>query len=317
MTGEAHLISGRRCGVSRLGVALDEAGRLAEERTCLRCGYNLRGLEPGGVCPECALPVRHSLNSDSLRFADRSWLRTVRRGLWLVTASFGGIVVTSYFTVFGALFGVLIDFDTRPGSFVAAALSVVGIATLAVCGVGAIVGLIGLLLVTACEPAERGGRAGVWARRWTRRLTWAFAPVGACTALLAQGKVMPSAICYECLPVAIALSIAVGLALAFAACLLMGSFIRRTEVPAGDLPWVAAVAVVAVGVLLAICVMANLVDGAFPGIQPVLIGDAILLVGVVPLTPVVILLLLVRTYRAVSRGWRDNLAGPWRMLRVR
>ena len=80
------------------GVALDDGGHLLEDRFCHRCGYNLRGLEVEGRCPECGLAVRESLGSDSLRTADRGWLRTVRRGWWLVMASFGAVVAPSFLT---------------------------------------------------------------------------------------------------------------------------------------------------------------------------------------------------------------------------
>ncbi len=51
-------------------VRLDAAGRVDADITGVRCGYNLRGLDPAGVCPECAAPVGPSLRSDLLRYAD-------------------------------------------------------------------------------------------------------------------------------------------------------------------------------------------------------------------------------------------------------
>src|SRR5262245_16191872 len=41
--------------------ASGEAALLEEDAACLGCGYNLRGLTIGGVCPECAEPVVRSL----------------------------------------------------------------------------------------------------------------------------------------------------------------------------------------------------------------------------------------------------------------
>ena len=59
--------------------------RLAVEADvlCLRCGYNLRGLDIAGTCPECGCPV-----ADSMHFpfsaADAQWLASVRDGaVWL------------------------------------------------------------------------------------------------------------------------------------------------------------------------------------------------------------------------------------------
>ena len=38
-----------------------EAGRrVADDVACYRCGYSLRGLDIGGLCPECGGPVDES-----------------------------------------------------------------------------------------------------------------------------------------------------------------------------------------------------------------------------------------------------------------
>jgi hypothetical protein len=51
---------------------------------CVNCGYNLRTLSAGGLCPECAAPVIDSLRRSNLNVADAGWLRRVGRGLgWL------------------------------------------------------------------------------------------------------------------------------------------------------------------------------------------------------------------------------------------
>ncbi len=51
---------------------------------CARCAYNLRGLSPAGVCPECGAPVAISLEGRLLRFADRRYVRTVDLGLTIL-----------------------------------------------------------------------------------------------------------------------------------------------------------------------------------------------------------------------------------------
>ncbi len=48
---------------------------------CVGCGYDLRGLELDGACPECATPVAESTNPERLVFADRTWLRIVNAGV--------------------------------------------------------------------------------------------------------------------------------------------------------------------------------------------------------------------------------------------
>jgi hypothetical protein len=53
---------------------------ISTDLPCVSCGYNLRGLDPAGRCPECATPVRKSLHEDLLRYAHPGWLRKVRWG---------------------------------------------------------------------------------------------------------------------------------------------------------------------------------------------------------------------------------------------
>ncbi len=64
--------------------SFDASGRLAADVACLTCGYNLRGLAPGGACPECGLAVGLSLRTDRLDAAPVVWRATLARGAtWL------------------------------------------------------------------------------------------------------------------------------------------------------------------------------------------------------------------------------------------
>lgn len=51
---------------------------------CIQCGYQLAGLSPQGVCPECGTPVAESIKGDGLAFASVAYLRTIARGLSMV-----------------------------------------------------------------------------------------------------------------------------------------------------------------------------------------------------------------------------------------
>jgi hypothetical protein len=53
---------------------------IATDLPCVSCGYNLRGLDPSGRCPECATPIADSMRGDLLRFSNPEWLRKVRWG---------------------------------------------------------------------------------------------------------------------------------------------------------------------------------------------------------------------------------------------
>ena len=66
-------------------VALDDAGRMAEDLPCIGCGYNLRGLFPTGGCPECGRVVAHSTRVAKMGRCDPAYLRRVGGGVdWLI-----------------------------------------------------------------------------------------------------------------------------------------------------------------------------------------------------------------------------------------
>lgn len=64
------------------GVA--SSGRITGALPCARCGYMLSGLGSDGACPECALPVAHSVAGDVLGAAPVSSLRLLQRGAGLI-----------------------------------------------------------------------------------------------------------------------------------------------------------------------------------------------------------------------------------------
>jgi hypothetical protein len=66
---------------------LDADGRLLDDLACRRCGYSLRGLARGGLCPECSTPVGRSIHGDLLEFSDPDWVTRVARGGSALTAS--------------------------------------------------------------------------------------------------------------------------------------------------------------------------------------------------------------------------------------
>jgi hypothetical protein len=77
---------------------IDEHGRLSAEVTCRQCGYNLNGLSPTGMCPECGLEIAKSLQTDRLAFADPQWVDTLAKGAkllawWLVLSIVLSMVV--------------------------------------------------------------------------------------------------------------------------------------------------------------------------------------------------------------------------------
>ncbi len=63
---------------------LDADVHVVADLPCGSCGYNLRTLSLGGVCPECARPVRQSMAARFLRCADAAWVRQLARGVLLL-----------------------------------------------------------------------------------------------------------------------------------------------------------------------------------------------------------------------------------------
>ncbi len=85
---------------------LDPAAVITADTPCVICGYNLRGLKPGGRCPECGSPVDRSVHGNLLRYADRGWLEKVFLGirlmLWSILLTILVVVTTLIAAALGA-----------------------------------------------------------------------------------------------------------------------------------------------------------------------------------------------------------------------
>ncbi|MGN6367257.1 MAG: hypothetical protein ACTHN5_03260 [Phycisphaerae bacterium] len=73
--------------------------RVEGDAPCRQCGYNLRGLEVIGKCPECGAAVENSIHGDLLQYSSGPWLEKVRLGftlvLWGILVQVVGIVVAA------------------------------------------------------------------------------------------------------------------------------------------------------------------------------------------------------------------------------
>jgi len=87
---------------------VDATGRhvLAVDIFCIRCGYNLRGLLRETVCPECGGQIERSLHGRWLRFAEPSWLDSLRFGtllmLWNLLLMLGTGIAAGIFATLGS-----------------------------------------------------------------------------------------------------------------------------------------------------------------------------------------------------------------------
>lgn len=74
--------------IPAIAVALDAEGRIADDLTCRRCGYNLRMLKADAQCPECDAAVSLSMQGDYFKFAEPDWVETLASGInWIILGS--------------------------------------------------------------------------------------------------------------------------------------------------------------------------------------------------------------------------------------
>ncbi len=108
---------------------------LTQDVLCIGCGYNLRGLEPAGRCPECGLSIADSNRGDRLIYADPTWLEKLRFGASL---KLWNILIT---ILIGFVGGFLVGFMKAPQQIVL----IVGM-------IGASLGLWATFCITTQEP---------------------------------------------------------------------------------------------------------------------------------------------------------------------
>lgn len=86
----------KQSGVMQSTALGDGGAVIMEDRACVGCGYNLRGLSATGKCPECGRPAgafKASRYDDGISNAPLSWLRSFAFGSNLLLASYIGMVL--------------------------------------------------------------------------------------------------------------------------------------------------------------------------------------------------------------------------------
>lgn len=163
-------------------MAVLEAPALDRDVACVNCGYNLRGLAPGGDCPECGSAVRQSLREDRLADAPLAWLRRVRWGAYVLVAALVLLPVVNLVPAAVLAWGAW-----------APSMTLVQLGVVLAWGVNLLavgVGVMGLWLLTAPEPG-RAEPATDWRPRAAGRvalLAWAVLTFGVVATVAVSGQ---------------------------------------------------------------------------------------------------------------------------------
>lgn len=143
VVGRAERTQGR--GSGRL-VAVDVEPPINEHLHCVACGYNLRGLQRDGDCPECGASIKATIENEG-RYAEQAWIRQIADGALGAMAGVGAILLAV------------------PGL---ALLRSWVVFLLPVLVLGGLVGLAGVWDLASRPRGAVPSRAEVWPGRWVR-----------------------------------------------------------------------------------------------------------------------------------------------------
>lgn len=150
------------------------SGQVDFDCPCRRCGYNLRGLDALGRCPECGTPVGLSAHGDLLRFADPKWLQTISSGLSLV--------------LWGVLVSMLVGMLSRLLSAAGSQVLVAGLGL-----IGSIIYVVGAYRFTEPDPSGLSDGKYVNTRKFVR-IALALSVIGSVMSMVALLIGLPGAI---------------------------------------------------------------------------------------------------------------------------
>lgn len=137
--------------------AATSAPIVTDERPCLRCGYSLRTLDRGGVCPECGTPVELSLRGNALVHSAPEYLAKLYFGALVAELT----VVLALIAVVVGIIGLSSSTNLPAAGAIAVSLSLVPL-------VFAAGTLSGWWLLSAPDPAFIGADSGDRSRRVLR-----------------------------------------------------------------------------------------------------------------------------------------------------
>ncbi|MCA9310439.1 MAG: hypothetical protein KDA21_04485 [Phycisphaerales bacterium] len=137
--------------------------KINRELYCVQCGYDVRGLQVTGVCPECGADVRLPLLGNRLIDARPTYLTSLSRGLLIVLCSVFAQIAISILMVASA---VITTLQGGPGRV--QIVQVIGTVTGVVAACIGIVNAFGWWMFSQPDPGYKGTDDGYRARRALR-----------------------------------------------------------------------------------------------------------------------------------------------------
>jgi hypothetical protein len=154
-----------------MGESLNKKAARGDVRLCVRCAYDIRGLDRMASCPECGQRVQASFEWYDLQYTAPQWRARLRLGVRLIAVALAAVV--GGWTLWSAWFLAEIIVRGEP-AWAEVAARVLGYASL----VGAPTGFVGFLCLAARDPGASGAREGRSARRVLLACTWVAGVAG-------------------------------------------------------------------------------------------------------------------------------------------
>lgn len=79
-------------------VKVEPNGDIAEDKPCVTCGRNLKGMQLDQVCPDCGTLILRSVKGEHLKYSNAKWLSKIELGATLIAGSLGLLLVGSLVT---------------------------------------------------------------------------------------------------------------------------------------------------------------------------------------------------------------------------
>ncbi len=128
---------------------------------CLNCGYNLRGLQEDGRCPECGTQVERSLKGNLLIYSSLEHLANLHTGVFLILAG----IILQMLNVVGSIIAKVVLGVLSSGAGISGNVEVAS--TIIKLGISCML-LCGWWLFSSPDPAILGTNTGSKARQAVR-----------------------------------------------------------------------------------------------------------------------------------------------------